>query len=74
MKKNIYSLRTLAGLLKASNRRYLEFISSFHDPTKGVKNLNKVTHNVEVDNWNYMGLYYLNGEDLDLHNLLAKGE
>jgi hypothetical protein len=37
MKKNIYSLFPLAGLLKAVNRRYLEFISSFDDPTKGIK-------------------------------------
>ncbi len=43
MKKNIYSLFPLAGLLKAVNRRYLEFISSFDDPTNRIKNLNKVT-------------------------------
>ena len=74
MKKNIYSLFPLAGLLKASNRRYLEFISSFDDPTKGVKNLNKVTRNVEVDSRNYKGLNFFNSEDLDLLHALAKGE
>lgn len=74
MKKNIYSLFPLAGLLKASNRRYLEFISSFDDPTKGVKNLNKVTRNVEVNSRNYKGLNFFNEEDLDLLHVLAKGE
>ena len=74
MKKNIYSLFPLAGLLKASNRRYLEFISSFDDPTKGVKNLAKVTRNVEVANRNYKGLNFFSNEDLDLLNVLAKGE
>lgn len=60
--------------LKASNRRYLEFISSFDDPTKGVKNLAKVTRNVEVANRNYKGLNFFSNEDLDLLNVLAKGE
>jgi len=32
MEKSIYSLRDLARLLKSSNRRYLEFISTFDDP------------------------------------------
>jgi len=50
MKKNIYSLFPLAGLLKAANRRYLEFISSFDDSTSGIKNLNKVTQDVEEAN------------------------
>jgi len=74
MKKNIYSLFPLAGLLKASNRRYLEFISSFDDPTKGIKNLNKVTRNVEMANRNYKGLNFFSNEDLDLLHVLAKGE
>jgi len=74
MKKNIYSLFPLAGLLKASNRRYLEFISSFDDPTNGVKNLAKVTRNVQVANRNYKGLNFFSSEDLDLLQVLVKGE
>ena len=44
LKKNIYSLTALAGILKASNRRYLEFISTFDDQSQGIKNLEKVSN------------------------------
>jgi len=74
MKKNIYSLFPLAGMLRAANRRYLEFISSFDDPTEGIKNLNKVTQNVEVANRNYKGFNFFSHEDLDLLLVLSKGE
>lgn len=37
MKKGIYSLRALSGLLAAANRHYLEFISSFDDISSGIK-------------------------------------
>ena len=74
MQKNIYSLFPLAGLLKAVNRRYLEFISTFDDPTKGINNLNKVTQDVAVENRNYKGLNFFSNEDLNLLFVLAKGE
>ena len=35
LKKNIYSLFPLASLLQACNRRYLEFISTLEDPSRG---------------------------------------
>ena len=72
--KNIYSLFPLAGLLKAVNRRYLEFISTFDDPTKGIRNLNKVTRDVEVENRNYKGLNFFSTVDLKLLHVLSKGE
>ncbi len=74
MLKNIYSLFPLAGLLKAVNRRYLEFISTFDDPTKGIRNLNKVTRDVEVENRNYKGLNFFSTVDLELLHVLSKGE
>jgi len=74
MKKNIYSLFPLAGLLKAVNRRYLEFISTFDDPTSGVKNLNKVTQDVAVENQNYKGFNFFSNQDLGLLIVLSKGE
>jgi hypothetical protein len=37
MKKNIYSIYILAQLLKDSNRRYLEFIFAYDDPSDGMK-------------------------------------
>ena len=36
MKNNIYSLFELTAIFKASNRRYLEFISTFDDQSKGI--------------------------------------
>ncbi len=74
MKKNIFSLFPLAGLLKAANRRYLEFISHFDDPTKGVKHLNKVSGDVAAGKRNYRGLNFFNSEDLDLLHVLVRGE
>jgi hypothetical protein len=37
MSKNIYSLFPLSGLLKACNRRYLEYISVFDDSSQGIR-------------------------------------
>src|SRR5260370_36598879 len=42
MKKSIYSLVDLMGLLDDSNRRYLEFLGTLDDPTGGVKRLEKM--------------------------------
>jgi hypothetical protein len=50
MKKSIYSLYVLSGILKAANRRYLEFISTFDDPGDVLKKLNKISKTVEKDN------------------------
>ena len=49
MKKGIYSLHLLSGLLKASNRRYVEFISTFDDVSSGINNLKKVSETVVTD-------------------------
>ena len=43
VKKSIYSLPAMAELLKAANRRYLEFISTLEDPTAGIKDLDKIS-------------------------------
>jgi len=36
--------------MKASNRRYLEFISAIEDKSVGIKRLNKVSQGVEENN------------------------
>jgi len=43
LKKNIYSLSFLTDNLKASNRRYLEFISAFDNKEVGRERLEKIT-------------------------------
>ena len=46
VKKSIYSLFDLIGVLRNACNRYLEFISSFDDPTDGLKKLDRVTETV----------------------------
>jgi hypothetical protein len=74
MKKNIYSLFPLAGLLKAANRRYLEFISTFDDPSQGLKNLHKVSRTVNLDDRSYKGFNFFSEDDQKLFIVLSRGE
>ena len=74
MKKNIYSLFPLAGLLKAANRRYLEFISTFDDPSQGIKNLDKVCRPVNLDDRSYKGFNFFSEDDQRLFTVLSRGE
>jgi hypothetical protein len=74
MKKNIYSLFELKAIFKASNRRYLEFISMFDDQSRGVKNLNRISQPVETDDRSYRGFNLFSPDDLKLFEVLARGE
>lgn len=74
MKKNIYSLYILAQLLKDSNRRYLEFISSFDDPSDGMKKLIKISDPVKDDDRSYKGFNFFNQTDQKIFEVLARGE
>jgi hypothetical protein len=74
MKKNIYSLFPLIRLLKASNHRYLEFISTFPDPTDGMKKLNTVTQTVTSAERNYKGFNFFAEADQKLLTVIARGE
>lgn len=74
MKKNIYSLYILAHLLKDSNRRYLEFISTFNDPSDGMKKLDKISEPVKKDDRSYRGFNFFSHTDQKLFEVLARGE
>jgi len=74
MRKSIYSLRSLAQLLKDSNRRYLEFISTFDDPSGGVKKLDKISEPVKKDDRSYKGFNFFSHTDQKLFEVLARGE
>jgi hypothetical protein len=74
MKKNIYSLFELTAIFKASNRRYLEFISMFDDQSRGVKNLKRISQPVETDDRSYKGFNLFSPDDLKLFEVLARGE
>jgi DNA-binding MarR family transcriptional regulator len=73
MSKNIYSLFPLAGLLKACNRRYLEYISVFDDPSQGMKKLSKVSATVKESGRSYKGFNFYSEEDRKLFEILAEG-
>ncbi len=74
LKKNIYSLVHIATLFKASNKRYLEFISAFDNKEVGRKRLEKVTKTKQDKNRNYKGFNLFAKQDLDLLLNVLRGE
>jgi len=74
MKKNIYSLYPLAPILKASNRRYLEFISTFDGHGSGTKKLIKIAETVKTKGRSYKGFNFFSQQDQQLFETLIRGE
>lgn len=74
MKKNIYSLKPLMKNLKASNRRYLEFISAFKLNTDGRKKLNKLSQPKAENGRNFRGFNFFDKDDLNLLLIIVRGE
>jgi hypothetical protein len=74
LKKSIYSMPLLVDLMKASNRRYLEFISAIEDPSGGIKDLNKISRSVKDQNRCYRGFNLFDGDDLELFSAIVHGE
>ena len=74
LKKSIYSLPVLVELMKASNRRYLEFISAIDDPSGGIKDLNKISRSLKEDDRSYRGFNLFDDEDLVLFSAIIRGE
>lgn len=74
VKKSIYSLPDLIGLMHDSNRRYLEFISAIDDPTSGIKDLDKISRPAHDGTRSYRGFNLFHGDDLDLFRIITRGE
>lgn len=74
MKKTIYSLGALRELLRAANRRYLEFLSAIDDPSSGINKLNKITRTVNQEARSYRGFNFFDSADESLFLALARGE
>lgn len=74
MKKSIYSFGPLIKIMKASNRRYIEFISAIEDKSVGIKRLNKVSQRVEENNRGYKGINFFDENDLEIVRILNRGE
>jgi hypothetical protein len=63
-----------ALLFKASNKRYLEFISAFDNKEAGRKRLDKVTRSKQENNRNYKGFNLFCQDDLSLLLTVLRGE
>ena len=74
LKKNIYSLTLLSSLFKASNKRYLEFISAFDNKEIGRKRLEKISQSKKVNNRNYKGFNFFSKVDIALLLTVLRGE
>ena len=74
VKKSIYSLYPLIQVFKNATRRYLEFISSFDDPTEGLKKLDKVVEPVREGDRNYKGFNFFSKEDERILVAIADGK
>jgi hypothetical protein len=74
MKKTIYSLGALRELVRAANRRYLEFLSAMDDPSNGIDKLNRITRTVHEDARSYRGCNFFDPNDEALFLALARGE
>lgn len=74
MKKNIYSLFDLQKLLHDANYRYLEFISSIHDKSVGIKLLHQISKTVIENGRSYKGLNFFNEEDDLILKTIDRGE
>jgi len=74
LKKNLYSLSLLALLFRASNKRYLEFISAFDNKEAGRKRLDKITRPKQENNRRYKGFNLFSKDDLALLLNILRGE
>ncbi|MCP4049262.1 MAG: MarR family transcriptional regulator [bacterium] len=75
IKKNIYSLKPLLKCVKASNNRYIEFISAFQLNTDGRKKLEHLSQPVEDKKGrNFKGFNFFDNNDLNLMLIIARGE
>jgi len=74
MKKNIYSLKPLIQIMKATNRRYIEFISAIEDRSAGTKRLKKVTGRKEEGNRGYKGFNFFDDTDMEIMQVISQGK
>ncbi len=73
VKKTIYSLVDLRGLLLAANRRYLDFISAVDDPTNSIGDLDKLSRPVRKNARSFRGFNLFSSPDIDLFRAIVEG-
>ena len=72
--KSVYSLFILSMSFRAVVNRYLVFVSSFDDPSDGVKKLDKATDDVEVNGRKYKGFNFFNKDEQQVLLTVADGK
>ena len=55
LRKNIYSLRDVRGMMQAANERYLAFIAAIDNPNAGLKAIDKIARSVKDGGRSYGG-------------------
>jgi hypothetical protein len=74
VKKSIYSMPAVASLMKAANRRYLEFLSALDDPTPGIKDLDKISNPTSDGQRSHRGFNLFTAEDRAVVEAILRGE
>lgn len=74
VKKNIFSLPILCGIMKAANSRYLEFISAIEDNSIGKQKLQKITSSKVENDRTYKGFNFFEKTDQNILVHLTSGE
>jgi len=74
LKKSIYSLGDLRGLLSAANHRYMDFLSALDDTSAGTKLLNKVSEIKSENGRTYKGFNFFSEVDQRLFEAIVRGE
>jgi hypothetical protein len=73
VRKTIYSIADLRGLLVAANRRYLDFIAAVEDPTNAIGDLDKLSRRVRRNGRSFRGFNLFSGPDLDVFRAIVEG-
>ena len=75
LKKSIYSLGDLAGLLRAACARYLSFLSALEDRSDGTVNLDRITEPArDQQHRSYRGFNFFATGDLVVFLAILRGE
>lgn len=73
VRKYIYSLKPLAQIMFNCNKRYIDFMAAFDNPTIGKKRLQKVTKHSKVNNRTYKGFNFFDKDDEQIFKAIANG-
>lgn len=74
VKKTIYSLIDLRGILLGCNRRYLEYLSALDDFSSGMRNLDRLTTTKVVDGQKIKGFNFFDATQQALLRALQRAE